>query len=149
MIVFLCVGPQEVTNLEINDAREMSISTVMFSIEWVRPSDRYGSFHYVLEYEATQLEPHPLSRQRNVSLIQERLDNGDLEEFTFKGALPFANYTITLTPVNTKLTKPGPGVTVSGRTAAIGKLFVYMLLINTSLLVILYYFLQLQQLSLS
>ena len=118
---FLFVGPQEVTDLEINDASRINDSTVMFSIVWVRPSDSNGSFHYVLEYEAAQLEPHPQSRQRNVSLIQERLDNGKQETFTFEGALPFANYTITLTPVNTKLTKPGPNVTIAGRTRAIGK----------------------------
>ena len=119
----ISVGPQAVTDLVINAATEMSETTVMFSTDWVRPSGRNGSFGYLLQFEADQLEPYPQTRQSSVNLMNLALDDGDLETFTFEGALPFANYTITLTAVNAKLNKPGPSVTVEGRTTAIGKCF--------------------------
>ena len=102
--------------------------TVTFTISWKEPSDRNGPFHYLLEYEAAQNDPYPESRQMNVSLTTRELFDGDGDlipvgrrvGFVFSEALPYANYTITVTPVNTKLNRSGPSRNVSGRTIAIG-----------------------------
>ena len=103
----------------INDAIRTNATRVMFVIQWVKPSDRNGSFHYSLQFEAEQLSPYPEARRESVNLTQ-RIDDGNQQNFTFEGALPFANYTITLTAVNTKLNRTGPNVSMEMRTIAIG-----------------------------
>ena len=100
--------------------------TVTFTISWKEPSDRNGPFHYLLEYEAAQNDPYPESRQMSVNFTTRELFDEDLipvggrVEFVFSEALPYANYIITVTPVNTKLNRSGPSRNVSGRTNAIG-----------------------------
>ena len=117
---FLPLVPQEATNFVINDAIRTNATRVMFVIEWVKPSDRNGSFHYSLEFEAEQLSPYPEDRQESVPSTTQRIDDGNQQNFIFEGALPFANYTITLTAVNTKLNRQGPNVSMEMRTIAIG-----------------------------
>lgn len=91
----------------------------MFVIEWIKPSDENGPFHYYLEFEAEQLSPYPEARREMVPFTPREID-GDQENFMFEGALPFATYNITLTAVNTKLGRPGPSVNEERRTIAIG-----------------------------
>ena len=97
-----------------------SDTSVEFMISWNRPSDRNGSFDYSLTFEAEQLGLYPESTRNTVPPQTIPLD-GELEVHTFEGALPFANYTITLAAVNIKLNRPGPSVPVQGRTIAIGE----------------------------
>ena len=104
-------------------AERISDTLVKFTINWEKPSDRNGSFNYQLVFEAMQLDPYPEARQTNVSMTTRMLNNddGNQEEDLIAEALPFANYTITLTAVNIKLNRSGPSTTVEGRTIAIGK----------------------------
>ena len=104
-------------------AERISDTSVRFTINWEKPSDRNGSFNYQVMFEAMQLDPYPDARQTNVDMTNMTLNNddGNLEEFLFQEALPFANYIITLTAVNIKLNRSGPSTTVEGRTIAIGK----------------------------
>lgn len=113
--------------MRINDATIESVITVTFSVQWREPSDRNGSFHYEIQYEATQNEPYPQSRQISINpttmeVFDENLLPGqdDIVEYVFNGALPYADYNITVTPVNTKLNRPALSVSMSGRTIAIG-----------------------------
>ena len=112
--------PQEVTSFVINEAIQTSATRVMFVIEWIKPSDRNGSFHYSLQFEAEQLSPYPEARRESVNLMTQRIVDGNQQNFIFEGALPYATYTITLTAVNTKLNRPGPSVSMKRRTIAIG-----------------------------
>ena len=104
-------------------AERISDTSVRFTINWKKPSDRNGSFNYQVMFEAMQLDPYPEARKTNVDMTNRTLNNddGNLEEFLFPEALPFANYTITLIAVNIKLNRSGPSTTVEGRTIAIGK----------------------------
>ena len=73
-------------------------------------------------YEAIQGEGYPESRRQSIELttvtLESTVEVG--ETHTFEGALPFADYSITITPVNIKLQRDGESVPVSGRTIAIG-----------------------------
>lgn len=123
MSPFLPLVPQKVTNIVINEATQMNDTRVTFDIEWDKPSDRNGSFHYYLQFEAEQLSPYPEARRENVSSMIQRIDDGNQESFTFVGALPFADYNITLTAVNTKLNRRGPSASMQRRTIAIGNVY--------------------------
>ena len=102
----------------VGTAIRMNDSAVTFNITWTTPSARSGPFHYRLEYTAAQPAPHPIPR-RDTSGTVDRV-RGSLDYYTFTGALPYADYSITLTPVNTKLNRDGPPNTGSGMTIAIG-----------------------------
>ena len=101
----------------VGTAIRMNDSAVTFNITWTKPSATSGPFHYRLEYRAVQPAPHPTPRRDSGTVI---IGNGSLEYYTFTGALPYADYSITLTPVNTKLKRDGPPTTGSGMTIAIG-----------------------------
>ena len=109
--------PQAVDNLVFTPSTAVNITAVQFRITWNRPSERNGSYDYILEFSATQEDPHPddqrRSEMRNIPL------DGQLESYTFRNGIPFANYIITLIAVNIKLTRPGPSVTITQRTIAI------------------------------
>ena len=95
----------------------MNESSVMFDLTWVKPPDDFGPFHYRLEFEAEQPSPHPDPRTASDTRI---IDNNGQELFPFVGALPYADYNITLIPVNTKHNRDGPPMNIAGRTTAIG-----------------------------
>ena len=101
---------------------EDSTSSVTFRISWTQPHDRFGPFHYRLEFEATHLDDYPMERMRNVDTTTRILTDGNLESFTFTDALPYANYSITLTPFNIKLNRDGPSRSLSVPTIPIGKI---------------------------
>ena len=96
-------------------------SSVTFTVTWTKPSDRFGPFHYRLEFEAAHLDGYPPDRRRTVDKTTEILKDGNQQSFTFDGALPFANYSITLTPFNIKLIRDGPSSSLSMNTMAIGR----------------------------
>ena len=122
-LIFTTV-PEAVSDLTINAAIQTNSTAVNFSIEWGKPDDSFGEFNYRLEYEAMQGEGYPVSKQQSIELTNMTLEStvevGETEIFTFEGALPFANYTIIITPVNIKLQRDGESVPVSRRTIAIG-----------------------------
>ena len=97
-------------------------SSVTFTVTWTKPSDRFGPFHYRLEFEAAHLDGYPLGRRRMVNKTTEILTDGNQQSFTFLGALPFASYSITLTPFNIKLSRDGPSSSLSMNTMAIGRI---------------------------
>lgn len=99
-----------------------STSSVRFDISWTQPHDRFGAFHYRLEFEAAHLDDYPMERMRTVDTTTMTLTDGNLKSFTFTGALPYANYSITLTPFNVKLNRDGPSRSISVITIPIGRI---------------------------
>jgi netrin-G3 ligand len=97
----------------------MNESSVTFTITWEPPLNTFGDFHYLLKYKAAHPDDYPEARRETVELTTVRIDDGNQRSYQFNGALPFADYTITLTPVNTKLNRSPDSTTGQGRTIAI------------------------------
>ena len=118
------IAPPPVGNLTAVDGSQMedSTSSVTFGISWTQPHDRFGAFHYRLEFEAAHLDDYPMKRMRTVNTTTMNLTDGNLESFTFNGSLPYANYSITLTPFNIKLNRDGPSRSISVPTISIGRI---------------------------
>ena len=122
----LTVVPNAVDNFVISEETPVSNRTVQFNITWEKPSDRNGSFHYILEYKGMQTGRYPPFRRQKDGPRTVKLDDGNQEIYIFENALPFAEYDITLTAVNTKLNRSGPSVNDTRRTIAIGRALLRM-----------------------
>ena len=96
-----------------------NVTEVLVALRWIPPSPRNGPYRLELNYTAMQNPPYPAVRAMSDSGTETLPQN--TSQFTIGGALPFANYFISVRAINLKLKLNGVASSIDIRSLATGE----------------------------